>query len=239
MFRISSIFKLSRACHQVCFYSDSMTDNRKAGIALISGSVGGIVTMAIHPTAGGPLTPQQVDRLATVSGIAHALAMVSFVLLFLGALGLTRAIATRDRTSIAGLVIFGFACVAVFQATAVSGFIVPAIIVKMAHDVSGNARQWQIVIDSIFQFNQAFARIYSVAASLAVILWSLSVLRHGGFSRGIAIYGCIISALIIVAVAGGFVKLNVHGMAMLWFSQAIWFILLGSQLCSDRELQKG
>ena len=42
-----------------------MTDERKSAIALIAGSIGGIVTMAIHPTAGhGPLTPNQVDALA-------------------------------------------------------------------------------------------------------------------------------------------------------------------------------
>src|SRR5215470_6000563 len=106
-------------------YSGSMTDNRKSGIALIAGSIGGIVTMAIHPTAGGPLTVAQVDRLAVVSGVAHALAMVSVAVVFLGACGLAKSIAAGDRTSFAGIVIFGFACFSVFIAATVSGFIVP------------------------------------------------------------------------------------------------------------------
>jgi len=71
----------------------------------------------------------------------------------------------------------------------------PEIIIKRrAQDAPANAHLWQIVIDGIFQINQAFAEIYSVAASLAVILWSASGLRNGGLSRGLAFYGCITSA---------------------------------------------
>jgi hypothetical protein len=67
-------------------------------------------------------------------------------------------------------------------------------------------QQWQIVIDGILQIKQAFARIYSAAVWLAIALWSASVLRNGGFRRGIAIYGCIISRRIILVGSGGLAK---------------------------------
>jgi hypothetical protein len=210
-----------------------MTDNRKSGIALMAGSIGGIVTMAIHPTAGGPMTAAQVDRLAVVSGVAHGLAIASVMVLFLGACGIATSLAAQDRISFAGTVVFGFACVAVFQAATVSGFILPAIMKHMARDTS-NMNTWQIVIEGIFQINQAFARIYSVGASVAVILWSASILRNGGLGRGIGIYGCIVSALIIVGVGVGHLRLNVHGMAVVWFGQAIWFVVVGFQMWSEK-----
>jgi hypothetical protein len=209
-----------------------MTDDRKSGIALIGGSLGGILTMAIHPTAAGALTAEQVAHVSALSGVAHSIAMVSVLLLFLGACGFALRIAAADRLSLAALVTFGFACVAVFLATAVSGFIVPELMKRMVRDVPAAAHQWQIVIAGIFQINQAFARIYSVAASLAMILWSVSALRNGGFSRGVAIYGCIIAVLIILGIGAGRVRLDVHGMAAIWLGQAIWFILVGSQLYS-------
>jgi len=212
-----------------------MTDNRKAGFALIAGSLGGILTMAIHPTAGGHLALEQVTHLALVSAVAHSIALVSVVVLFLGACGLAQSIATADRLSFAALVTFGFACVAIFIAATVSGFIIPDIMKLMARDASADPRPWQIVISGIFQVNQAMSRIYSVGASLAIILWSLSSLRNTGFSRAIAIYGCLVSVLIIAAIASGHLHLNVHGMAAVWLSQAIWFILVGSQLCSRPE----
>ena len=209
-----------------------MTDNRKSGIALIAASLGGIVTMAIHPTAGGALTAAQVDRLAVVSGVAHGIAILSVVVMFLGACGLAKGIAAGDRIAFAGIVTFGFACVAIFIAATVSGFIVPVTMKHMVRDAA-NMHMWQVVIDGIFQINQAFAKIFSVAASLAVMLWSISVLRNGGLSRSLAVYGCIISGLIIVGVCIGHLRLNVHGMAAVWLGQAIWFIIAGAQLCSE------
>jgi hypothetical protein len=211
-----------------------MTDDRKSGIALIAGSVGGIITMAMHPVAApGSLAPEQVMRLMALSGAVHALAIGSVVLLFLGACGLTRRIANPDRVAFSALVVFGFACVALLIAPAVSGFIVPNIMQAMARDLPANGHQWEMIIYSIFQINQAFARIYSVAASLSMILWSVSALRNGGFGRGVAIYGCVIAPLIILGIGSGRMRLDVHGMAAVWLGQAIWFILVGSQLSSQ------
>jgi len=209
-----------------------MTDDRKSGIALIAGSFGGIITMAIHPTAGGPLTPEQVEHLATASAIAHSLAMISFVLVFLGACGLVRRMAAADRIAFSGLVVYGVACVAVLIATAVSGFIVPDMMRLMAHDVPAAAQQWRLMISSIFQINQAFSRIYTVAASLAIILWSVSALRNGGLSRKVAAYGCVIAPLIILGIVSGHLRMNVHGMGAVVLGQAIWFVVAGTELYS-------
>ena len=209
-----------------------MTDDRKAGIALIAGSLGGILTVAIHPTGTASLSADQVAHLAIVSGAAHSLAMVSVLLLFLGTCGLARRLASADRISFAAMVIYGFACVAIMIAAAVSGFIVPDIMKRMVRDVPAAAHEWQIVMTGIFQINQAFGRIYSVAASMAVILWSISVLCNGGLGRGVAIYGCVIAPLIILGIAAGHLRLDVHGMAAVMLGQAIWFIVAGSQLCS-------
>ena len=210
-----------------------MTDDRKAGIALIAGSVGGIVTMAIHPRGAVSPTADQVAHLSIVSGVAHSLALLSVLLLFLGACGLTRRLAAADRMSFAAIVTYGFACVAVMIAAAVSGFIVPDIMKHMMRDVPEAARQWQIVISGIFQINQAFSRIFSVGSSMAIILWSVSVLRNGGLGRRVAIYGCVIAPLIIVGIGVGHLRLDVHGMTVVMLGQVIWFIVVGVELAGS------
>lgn len=207
-----------------------MTDNRKSGLALIAGSVGGIVTMAIHPTSGGVLTPAQFDRLATVSAIAHSLAIASFVVMLLGAIGLSIRLNAPDRMAFSGMIIFAVGAVAILIAASVSGFIVPNIMKQMIKDTPAAAPQWHIAISSIFQINQAFVSIYTVAASIAIGLWSISALRNGGLMRGIGIYGCILAPVIILAICSGHLRLDVHGMAVVVFSQAIWFIITGTQL---------
>ena len=209
-----------------------MKDNRKAGIALIAGSLGGVLTMAIHPTAAASLTVSEAAHLSVASAVAHSLAMASVLLLFLGACGLQRQIAAADRISFAAIVTYGFACVAVLVAGAVSGFIIPSIMTHMVHDIPAAAPQWRIVIDAIFQINQAFSRIFSVAACIAIILWSVSALRNGGFGRGVAIYGCVVSLLIILGIGAGHLRLDVHGMTVVGFGQVIWFVIVGIQLLS-------
>jgi hypothetical protein len=213
-----------------------MTDNRKAGIALVAGSLGGILTMALHPTGSISLTPEQIAHLSVTSGAVHSLAMLSMLSLFLGACGLTLRLAAPDRISFAAIVTFGFACIAIMIATAVSGFIVPGIMKHMLRDVAAAAPQWQIVISGIFQINQAFAKIYSAAASMAILLWSVSALRNGGLGRGIATYGCVIAPLLVIAIIIGHLRMDVHGMAIVMLGQVIWFIGAGSQLLKTAEV---
>ena len=200
-----------------------MTDEKKAGLALILGSLGGIVTMAVHPT-------MESSHFAVTSGIAHSLAMGSVLLMFLGTCGLMKHLAAPDRLAFAALVTFGMAVVAVLIATAVSGFVVPDILKLMARDVPAAAPQWRIAIASIFQLNQAFSRIYSVAGAAAIVLWSMCCLRLGRLSRGVAIYGCITAPLIALLIVVGHLRLNVHGMAGVMVSQVIWFIGMGLAL---------
>src|SRR5437588_3899777 len=109
-----------------------MTDDRKAGIALIVGSLGGMLTMHIHPSGAVSITTSaQLAQSATASAIAHSLALLSVLLLFLAGCGLAKRLGAPDRISFAALVTYGFACVAVMIAAAVSGFIIPHILNHM------------------------------------------------------------------------------------------------------------
>lgn len=208
---------------QICSYSTTMTDNSKAGFALIAGSVGGMLTMAIHPT-------NQSSDLALVSGIAHSLALLSVLLLFLGTCGLARFLGAPDRLAFSALVTYGLATVAVVIASTVSGFIVPDIMRLMTHDVPAAAPQWRIAIASIFQLNQAFSRIYSVAGAAAITLWSVCCLRQGRLSRSLALYGCLTAPVIALLILVGHLRLNVHGMTVVMVSQVIWFAGMGAGL---------
>ena len=201
-----------------------MTDNRKAAIALIVGSIGGVLAMAVHPHGAGTLTSAQVEHLALVSAVAHTVALLSILLLFLGSCGLNSYLADRELWSFAALATFGFASVAVMIAGAISGYIIPSLMRHMLRDVPDAAHQWQIVIDAVFQCNQAFSRIYSVATGIAIALWSFSALRNRRLSAFIAHYGWISSLLIIVGTCVGHIRLDVHGMAIVAVSEVIWFV---------------
>ena len=219
-----------------------MTDNRKSGIAIIVGSLGGVVTMAIHPHGSAGLTPDQANHLAVTSAVAHSIAMVSFLLLFLGACGLTRHLTAFTQTSVslsripfAALVTFALACFAILISTTVSGFIVPNILRHMVNDVPTTQSEYRLIISSIFQFNQAFAKIYTVAASAAIALWSMAAVRSGGIGKGIATFGCIVAPLVILGVIIAHIRLDVHGMGAVVLAHSIWWIVVGAQLAAKQD----
>jgi hypothetical protein len=74
----------------------------------------------------------------------------------------------------------------------------------------------------------------AVGSSVAVLFWSLAMLRGAVLSRGIAVYGYVLGPLSILALASGHLQLGVHGFGLIVICQAIWFIPVGASL-SRRE----
>jgi hypothetical protein len=210
-----------------------MNDNRKSGIALIVGSIGAVMTMAIHPTGAATVSPDQVEHLVRMSGGAHALALVSALVLLLGTCGLTRILASPDRVAFSALVIFAFSVGALMIAAAISGWVIPELMKLMIRDAENNSTQWKIAIASIFQINQAMSRIYSVGAALAVTFWSASSLRQRRLSRGIGFFGCITAPLIATLIFVGHLRLDVHGMIVVMLSEVVWFTGMGVALLRE------
>lgn len=203
-----------------------MSDSRQAGIAFIVGTFGGFLTMAIHPHGHDTC-------LALVSGIAHSVALISLLVLFLGACGLARLLNGTDRLAFSALVVFAFGLIAALNAGAVSGFIIPGIMRLMEHDATTAAFQWRIAIASIFQINQAFSRIYSIAVCAAILLWSVCTLRQGCLSRTVAIYGCLVPPLVALLIIVGHLRMDLHGFTVVVAVQSLWFLGTGVALCRN------
>jgi hypothetical protein len=202
-----------------------MTDNQKGGIALIAGAIGGLVTMAIHPTGGGILTPAQYERFVIVNVLAHSLAIASLPVAFLGALALTRRLQSPDRFSTSAIVVYAFALIAGMMAATASGFIVTPLLGdptaaanELNHALSHYTALW----------NQAFARFFAVGSSAAILLWSLAILRNRRLSTRAAYYGIPVGILVVLFVGSGSLKLDVHGFGLVVILQSVWFISVGT-----------
>ena len=211
-----------------------MTDDRISGMALIIGMAGSIITMAFHPTGHDLSTPEHSASMMQLNVAVHSLALVCVPILFMGALGLTRRLASPNRLALAGLVLFGFAEIAVMIAATVSGLVAPGLFHHMAAD-PGMADIWRAVLTLNGHLNQAFAQVYVVASSAAIVLWSAAILRSGNFSRPLGVYGYILGPLTVIAVLSGHIRLNVHGFGMVVVSQAVWFISAGVLLWKEKQ----
>jgi hypothetical protein len=97
------------------------------------------------------------------------------------------------------------------------------------------ADAWRAAIALDGHLIQAFALIFTVASSVAIVIWSAAMLKSSSFNRALGIYGCILGPLTIVGVLSGHVRLNVHGFGLVILGQAIWFITAGVLLCRQNS----
>jgi hypothetical protein len=215
-----------------------MTDDKKGGIALIAGSCCGIATMALHPTARDLFAPDKLATMALLLIGVHALAVASLPLMFLGALALSHRLASLDRLAIAALVVYGFALAAVLVAAVVDGFVVPGLARQIMTTAPPASEGWRIALYYNGLLNQAFARVFLVASSTAIVLWSASILRSRALAPGVGIYGLLVGPAVVIAVVSG-LRLDPHGAGSLILGQSLWFIAVGTLLWRLKETTGG
>jgi hypothetical protein len=200
------------------------------GIAFIAGATLGVIVMILHPTARDFATPGEFASGARLAVIVHAIAIASAPASFLGAIALTRRVDAPQRLGLSGLVVYGFGLVAMMIAASASGFVAPSLMKQAAAGSPATKELIELVIDYNAYVNQAFAKLYVVASSIAIALWSASNTRRRVFVSGIGIYGLLLGAATILMLVSGHLKLDVHGMGLVMFSQAVWFVLVGVAL---------
>jgi len=209
-----------------------MTDNRKSGLTLIAGSLGMILTMAVHPH--GAVAAAQVESMGRNLTIVHSLALASLMVLFIGALGLSQRLKSADRFDTVGIVLFAFASAAVMNAAVMDGLVAPNVMRRIVEAGAAGGESWRVAFRYNFEVNQGFARLYAVTSSIAIIFWSLSIWRNRTLARGLAIYGCVIGVASVIAVTAG-LGMDVHGFGAVVLGQATWFVTAGVLMPRDPE----
>jgi hypothetical protein len=207
-----------------------MTDERFSGLALIAGAAASIITMIFHPTGHQMLTPGAVHSTTQLAIAVHALALLSLPVLFVGTIGLSRCLAPSGRLPLVALTTYGFATVAVMNAAVVSGFVSTAVAGRIADSANPATDLWRALFHYSGDLNQGFALVFVVASSIAILLWSIAALKARFGARAVAMYGCFIAPISIVAVLSGHLRLNVHGFGAIVFTQAVWLIFTGAYL---------
>jgi hypothetical protein len=201
-------------------------------MALIAGSCGMILTMAVHPS--GHIAAAQLPDMIRKLILVHGFALSCVPVLFLGALGLSRRLETPNRLGVTGLVVYAFALIAVMNAAVADGLVTPSVLERIVASTGAQSAidTWTLFSRYTFILNQAFAQVYVAAASVAVMVWSAAVWRSRRLALGLAIYGFILGVVTLAALFSGHLRLDVHGFGAVMLGQAIWFVVAGSGLWS-------
>jgi len=216
-----------------------VTNERVSGLALIAGSLATILTLSLHPS--GPIAPERIESVARMLIAVHALALASLPFLFMGAFGMSRRLALAGRLPMVALVLYAFALVSVMNAAVADGLVSPHILREFVNATPATRDGWRMALRYNGWLDEAFAQVYVVASSLAILLWSAAMLssavsssmvtpRSGAPTRGVGIYGCFLAPVILIAMFSGLFSRAPHALAMVVLGEALWFIAVGALL---------
>lgn len=203
------------------------------GVALIAGALGGIITMLFHPTGHDLLTQadQTARRNEMITVATHSLALISIPVSVFGFLGLSRKLGWERPLISAAFVAYSFGQVAVMCAAVINGLVAPVLTRQILTADESTQQILRSLLLNNSLLNQAFSKVFVVAESVAILLWSVCIMKSGRFAQSIGIIGYAIGISSLVALLFGHFRLNVHGFGLLVFGQATWSISLGLLLC--------
>lgn len=216
-----------------------MKNTKIYGIALITGTLSGIITMIFHPTGNNLLSqPDEIARRNEFIAVAvHTLAIMSLPCVFFGLLGFCYRLGLHKLLVSAALVIYGFGATAAMLAAVINGLVGPVLTRKILETDEPTQKTVQLILMNNHLLNQGLTKIYVGATAFAVIAWSVSLWNKGKLMRSTAAIGLIVGILSLLGIFSGHLKLDVHGFGLFTFALSVWLILVGIFMFSA-EIEK-
>ena len=204
--------------------------------ALIVGTMGYLLTMALHPVGIDNASAEVLARQNQISIAVHSLGLLSVPLVVFGFVGLSARVGwTRASTQFA-FIVYAISAVALGLAAVASGLVAPALIQQTIGAGSESLAQLKTMLEYNWQFNQACAKVFVVGASLAIIAWSYAIASMGRFERVVAWFGWLVGVASLAALFSGHVRLDVHGFGLIVLLQAVWNICVGISLQRSKQV---
>ncbi|MFN0135844.1 MAG: hypothetical protein ACKVS9_06970 [Phycisphaerae bacterium] len=211
-------------------------DPRSAGITILVGAALIVAVIATHPIphahAGGGMV-EAIRQTAHASRVVHAVAIVASCLLLIGFWGLAAALDLRRTVNRAGLVAFALGSLAMIAAALINGFAVVSIVELRGADEPAVFEKLHPQLALCRILNQTCTQVGVVASSIALLCWSITLLRRGGLDRAIGAFGVLAGVIPAAAMLHGTITMNLHGLAMVVLPLALW-----SAACAVRLIQR-
>lgn len=199
------------------------------GGSLIAIALVSLFAMLHHPVAHGGGGTSHATALAAIAKLASLVHGVLIALMVAGCMLLAEFAALRVRRVAlvrAGRQAYLMGTIALSGAALVNGFAVPALVTSSAADASGI----DAALALAWQLNQALAAAGSIGLAAGIGIWSFDLLRGNGPGRLVGGYGVLMATGLILALAGGWLHLDVRGMLLTLVLLAAWQAAAGALL---------
>ena len=206
-----------------------MQRDQAAGYALIGGTIAGLVTMANHPTGHALLG--DFEHVALINRAVHSLAIAGTIATVFGLVRLGRALEGRTGLTDAALVSYGFGAIAVMFAAIASGLVGTEMAARVLQGGDAANAMYEPVLAYNWAFNQACTRVFVVAASTGIGLWSIAMLGEPAFGRPLGTIGIVVGIAAAAATIAG-MPMNIHGFGAIVLGHGVWLVWTGTKLLS-------
>ncbi len=201
-----------------------------AGYALIIGSILAVVFMSHHPSIAADGLVERLQELKAEAAMAawvHGLMILVIVAWLYGAWGLSARLGLNRALPPLALILFSLGCLAYMLAALVSGFVVTELGVYYAGGSPEQMQQAPGFLRAGWIANQALANAGLIGTSLAIAMWSLTMLGIGGRLRWLGLLGLLASLMPAVLLLTGHLSLHVTGMTLVVVAGGLWFVITG------------
>ncbi|HLK28248.1 MAG TPA: hypothetical protein VKT28_06685 [Puia sp.] len=201
-----------------------MQFEKNAGRALILSTLLMVMTMALHPVGG---SFEHLLKVTNMAITAHSIAIVSIPFAAVGFWGLTKKLGTDSFFSISAFAIILFGFIAVMLAATVNGLALPIFILKYKDASTEIIASITPILKYNSSLNHAFDYIYMGTFCLAMLFWSIEILRTKKLSSWIAFIGIALFIIIISLFISGFTLTDLNGFRVFVLSSVLWIVLVG------------
>jgi hypothetical protein len=212
---------------------DDVSNGKTAGVVIAVCAGLSILAIAHHPTVtqrspGEVLT--DIARLASMDRVVHGalIAILGGLLVGLSAFSMRQGIARS--TVVAGLVAYSIGLGATIGAAVIDGFLVPGIAAQYAGASPDDVKLAIHLLGTCALTIQVLTKIGLVAISIAILMWSLNLIRARGTARIVGIVGVAAGIIPAGVLLFGALYLTPSSLGAIFSAHAIWYFAIAALL---------
>ena len=205
---------------------------KTTGTALLSSAILIILTMGLHPS-GGSL--EHIIAISETLMITHGMAIASLPLLLFGFYGLTLRLMDPGKLAVLAFIFTTTSSISGLIAALFNGLALPHFLGKYAADISQQSDTLKTITTFSFAINTSLSYIFIGACCLAIVLYSIIMLKSEKFPKWLGYSGISIFLFACIGTVTGFAFTNLVGFRLFTFSLAAWILAVGFVVLKTKQ----
>lgn len=197
---------------------------KSAAYALILGCIFATFTMVVHP-AGGSF--EHLLRATKMLYITHSIAILSIPPMLFGFYGVYKSFNTTQNFSLFAFFTISVGLISIMIAGALDGLVLPMFINIYKDATPDKIETLKPILSYNFALNHAFDFIFIGSVCIAIIIWSILILKTKTYPAWLAYLGLLLTFGFLIGLAAGFNYVNVLGFRVFIFGFVGWIIAIG------------